>query len=366
MVRRAKNIADIIKQKEEIHVVTHIDADGITAGAIAIKSLQRLGKEYSIEFVKQLDPPLIKRLKDENHELVWFTDLGSSIPNHHEFPMIITDHHACKMDTSFSFHLNPHLFGLDGGIYISGAGVTYLVTRMLNRENKDLSPLAVIGACGDLQERRYRKLVGGNRVILDDGTSIRVIDIEVDIQYFGRETRPLHKFLQYATDPIIPGISGEESSCLSFLQEHGIRLKNGEEWRRWVDLTRDEKRVILSSIAKRLLTKGFSHRAVNRLIGEIYLLPREEIGTELHEAKEFATLLNSTARYGYSEVGLQVCLGDRDEYLKEALELLRGHRQNLMEGVQYVKGEGIEQREYIQFFHAGTAVRDTIVGIITN
>ncbi len=367
MVRRAREIAEIIKSKEEVHVVTHIDADGITAGAVALKTLQRLSKEYSIEFVKQVDSTVIEHLRDENHELVWFTDLGSSVSSIDDLSMVITDHHTCGIDTNVSFHLNPHLFGLDGGTYISGAGVTYLVSRALSDENKDLSFLAVIGACGDLQDHKRRCLTGGNREILEDGTLRGVIEVKIDVQFFGRETRPLHKFLQYASDPIIPGISGEEANSLSFLQENGIRLKDEEErWRRWVDLTKDEKRRILSSIAKKLLTKGFGYHSIRRLIGEVYILPEEEVGTELHEAREFATLLNSTARYGYSEVGLQVCLGDRGEWLKEALELLRGHRQNLIEGIQYIKGEGIQQREYIQFFHAGSGVRDTIVGIITN
>ena len=79
MLKRAREVADIIQKSKEIHVVTHIDTDGITAGAIASQTLQRLGKEYSIECVKQLDEQVMQRLQDDNHELVWFTDLGSSI-----------------------------------------------------------------------------------------------------------------------------------------------------------------------------------------------------------------------------------------------------------------------------------------------
>ena len=366
MLERAKSLADIIRKHENIHIVTHIDADGITSGAIAVQTLSRLGKNYSIEFVKQLDPLTIEHIKDENYELVWFTDLGSSITDR-SFPMIISDHHRCIDDSNSLYHLNPHLFGLDGSIYISGAGVTYLVAKMLDSNNIDLSALAIIGACGDLQDHKYRKLVGGNREILKDAIKVGIVKVETDIQYFGRETRPIHKLLQYSTDPIIPGISGYESNSLSFLYENKILLKDDNgRWRRWIDLSKDEKRVILSGIAQRLLLKGFGHDMVKKLIGEVYILLREEVGTELHDAREFATLLNSTARYGYHDVGLQVCLGDRDKWLKKARNLLRGHRQNLVEGVQYVKEEGIKQRRYIQFFHAGKGVRDTIVGIVTN
>ncbi len=82
MLKRARDVAEIIQKSKDIHIVTHIDADGISAGAIAAKTIQRLGKEYSLECVKQLDEMVLKRLLDENHELVWFTDLGSGISSY--------------------------------------------------------------------------------------------------------------------------------------------------------------------------------------------------------------------------------------------------------------------------------------------
>ena len=79
MDKRARDVAEYIQKSKEIHIVTHIDADGISAGAIAVKTLQRMNKNYSFECVKQLDEIVLKRLLDENHEIVWFTDLGSGI-----------------------------------------------------------------------------------------------------------------------------------------------------------------------------------------------------------------------------------------------------------------------------------------------
>ena len=367
LLKRAEELAEIIRHSDEIHIVTHIDADGITAGAIAIATLQRLGKEYSIECVKQLDGNVFNRIKDENHELVWFTDLGSNISTeHHEIPKVISDHHSCPENSDLPFHLNPHLFGYDGTYDISGAGVTYLVSKQLNSKNIDLSSLAVVGACGDLQDRKLCRLSGLNTHIVEDGKKAGVVEKRMDIRYFGRETRPLHKLLQYSNDPFIPGLSGREDACISFLQELGIRLKDGDHWRRWIDLTRDEQRKILSEIAWMLFDHGFSHQTVRRIIGEVYVLTNEMEGTELHDAKEFATLLNSTARYGKHEVGLSICLGDRSEYLKKARSLLQGHRHNLVEGLQIAREEKIERRNFLQFFHAGEGIRDTIVGIVTN
>ena len=367
MEKRAKEIGEIIKKTKQIHVVSHIDADGLTAGSIAYKTLERLNKDFSIEFVKQLDEEVIKNIKDKNYELVWFTDLGSSIStNYSDINMIITDHHESPENSNKSFHLNPHLFDLDGGYSISGAGTTYLVSKAIDKENMDLSALAIVGACGDIQDRKYGKLMGLNRNILTDGKKLEVVNSKIDIRYFGRETRPVYKLLQYANDPVIPGITGRESSCIAFLQDLGIKLKDGDNWRRWIDLTKDERGLIISSIAQTLLVKGFGYKITKKIIGEVYILENEVEGTEVHDAKEFATLLNSTARYDKYDIGLRVCLGDRDKYLQKAKNLLLGHRANLVEGLQFAREEGIVKREYLQYFHAGNGIRDTIVGIVTN
>ena len=364
---RAKEIADIIRDKNSIHIVTHIDADGITAGSIAYKTLQRQKKKVTIEFIKQLDNKILERLTNEKHELVWFTDLGSSVSNdYEEMNKIITDHHICPENSDHSYHLNPHLFNIDGGIELSGAGATYVVSKTLDKKNGDLAGLAIIGACGDLQDRRHGRLTGYNREILKDAESNNTIKTLIDIRFFGRETRPIHKLLQYANDPIIPGLTGRESSCISFLKENNIIMKDGDNWRRWIDLSKPERKKIISEIMKILLKKGFGYKNTVKTIGEVYLLENETIGTELHEAKEYATLLNSTARYGKHDVGLQVCLGDRDKFLKQALNLLRGHRANIVEGIQFAKEEGIIRLEYLQYFHAKNGIRDTIVGIIAN
>jgi RecJ-like exonuclease len=172
--------------------------------------------------------------------------------------------------------------------------------------------------------------------------------------------------LQYANDPMIPGITGREQAALRFLEQLHIPIKDQEKWRHWIHLSKRERQIVLSAIAKLLLQKGFGHQITTRLIGEVYTLNQEKEGTELHDAKEFATLLNSTARYGQYDVGLSVCLGDRDEALKKARSLLRGHRKNLVEGIQYAKDEGIIQRKYVQYFHANMGIRDTIIGIVTN
>jgi RecJ-like exonuclease len=103
---------------------------------------------------------------------------------------------------------------------------------------------------------------------------------------------------------------------------------------------------------------------LERLIGEVYVLLREREGTELRDASEYSTLLNATARYGHADVGLQVCMGDRERAFQEAQRLLSSHRQNLVNGLKLVSQQGITPLKSIQYFDAGDAILDTIVGIV--
>ena len=384
--KRAAEIALRIRNAKDIVVISHIDADGITAGSIAAKALERLGKEYRVEFVKQLDEKKIEELRNENPSLVWFTDLGSGMVHAmYGLNAVITDHHVPsaidpivpresrrnltsffeEMSKSSVLQLNPHLFGRDGAVDISGAGTTYLVARELDTRNVDLSALAIVGAIGDLQDSENLKLIGMNRVILKEANDHGYVDYFIDARFFGRETRPVYKILQYSTDPIIPTLTGEEKSCMRFLRELGIPLKR-EKWRRWIDLTFEEKRIILSEIAKLMLSMSYGHEFVERLIGEVYILTREERGTPLRDAKEFATLLNACGRYKKAEIGFKVCLGDRDENYRAALNMLNKHRRNLVEGLSFVKEIGLTKRTYLEYFHAGDVINENIVGIVAS
>jgi RecJ-like exonuclease len=103
---------------------------------------------------------------------------------------------------------------------------------------------------------------------------------------------------------------------------------------------------------------------VDALVGTSYTLLDEAVGTALRDVSEFSTLLNATARYDRADVGLAVCLGDRDAALEEAHRLLRSHRRNLSEGLQWVKTEGVTDEPNLQWFDAGSRIRETIVGIV--
>ncbi len=364
LLRRARDIAELLRKKDEVKVVTHVDADGITSGAIALESLRRMGVETDITFVKNLDANVLDDIADEN-VFVWFTDLGSGALDliiEKDVECVITDHHV-PARCHYRYQLNPHDFGYDGTYELSGATTTYLVAKNLGF-NYDLVSIAIVGAVGDLQDSREGRLLGLNRKILEEAVQGRFVEVVRDLRLFGKQTRPVYKMLEYTFDPYLPGISGNEKGAVEFLESLGIPLKDGDLWRRWIDLTPEEKRTIVSELVKVCIEAGMPINLIKRLVGETYILLREEEGTELRDAMEFSTLLNATARYGHCDIGLRVCLGDRGEAFRRARSLLRNHRRNLSEGLRLVDEIGIVELENIQFFHAGNGILDTIVGIV--
>lgn len=331
MLLKARELASVLKKQDEVFIVTHIDADGITSGSIAYRALERAGVEPDILFVKQLDPSTVEEVADRN-KFVWFTDLGSGqldLIMGEKIECIISDHHVPQ--GNYELQLNPHDFGVDGSFELGGAPTTYLVARCLG-SNDDLVGLAIVGDVGDLQDTREGKLVGLNRWILTEGIKNGFITAVRDLRLFGKQTRPVYKMLEYTFDPYLPGISGNERGAIELVRSLGIPLKDGDRWRRWTDLTEDEKRVLMSELAKICVEAGHPVSTIKRLVGETYLLLNEEEGTELRDAMEFSTLLNATARYGHEDIGLKVCLGDRGDAFRKARVLLQNHRKNLSEG----------------------------------
>jgi RecJ-like exonuclease len=386
--KTARKIADYIKTHETVEIVTHQDADEIAAGSITKAALVREGIQTKTTVLKQLDETFLQDLDTNNNKLFWFTDLGSgNLELLTDLNVVITDHHEIqitlidpaknlrtdlmelgrameKSKPDIEYHFNPHLFEKGGAYDLSGAGAAYLVAREMNSENIELSALAIIGAVGDLQDDQNGKLVGTNRKILKDAEKIGIAKGRLDIRLFGRETRPLPRFLMYASDPVLPGLSKNEQKCIDFFKTLGIPIRNGEKWRCWIDLNSEERKSVISELSLLILNQSSNPKLVDRLIGEIYYFPKEQEGTELHDAKEFATLLNSCGRYQAAEVGIELCLGNRTDALVSAKKLLKGHRSNLVSMLKVVKDIGISDAGEFSYFHAEERISENIIGTI--
>ncbi len=369
---RAAACADRLRAADSVLLASHIDADGLTSAAVAATALERAGIPFDTVFSKQLDADEIAAIAATDHETVLFTDFGSGqldIVAEYEasgaFTPVVADHHQ-PADAETEYHLNPLLVGIDGASELSGAGAAYVLARALEPpggDNRDLAGLAVVGATGDMQGSDGG-LTGANEAIVREGVAAGAVETRTDLLLYGRQTRPLPKLLEYASEARIPGITNDEAGAVAFLSDLDLDLREDGDWRRWVDLDDDERRTLVSGLLNRAISRGVPADRIDALVGTTYTLPDEEPGTELRDVSEFSTLLNATARYERADVGLAVCLGDRDAALERARTLLRNHRRNLSEGLRWVKEEGVTVESNVQWFDAGTRIRETIVGIV--
>lgn len=379
----AQQAAEHLLSAKSVSVIGHIDADGVSASAIASLALRRAGIPHKVRNIKKLDEGEVASINADATEALWLVDLGSAYFSKLEHPIVcVSDHHIPEMAeqkarrragqndllcfiSDARSHVNPHLFGIDGSTEISGSGVTYTIAKAMDPGNADLAPIAIVGAVGDLQDSTHCHLESLNRTILEDGERSGTLQVAKDLRIFGRETRPVARMLQFSTDPILPGLTNDPGGCARFLNDLGIVQKAGDRWRSWIDLDEEERRRVASGLCNLLLDRGHGNYAVRRLVGEVYLLTQEDLGTALHDAKEFSTLLNSCGRYGKADIGLNICQGDRSEALEEGLRLQQNHRGNLADAIAMVKEDiGVQRRQWVQYFHGRDMILDSIVGIV--
>lgn len=367
----AKDAAHAIRSAKSALVISHIDADGITAGSIASMTLQRLGIEHTTVYENKITEEVIERVNSNEDDIVWICDLGSGyLSEFRKDGLVITDHHVPDTkrkrpqttldDFSAIYHVNPHCFGMDGSIEISGAGSTYIVSKEVDPSNIDLAYLALIGAVGDFQDSKESGLIGMNRIIVNDAFASGDIIPEMDLRLFGRETRGLVQFLQYSNDPEIPGLTESAPNCVRFYSDLKIDLSHNGKIRSWNDLSPIEK----ERATEKLIGMFSDPDSIRRLYGEVYTLPNFEKGTGLRDAKEFATVLNSCGRYDDACTGMKICCGDSTAIV-DAEKNRTEHRRNISTALTYIKENHLmRESRFIQHFDAGDEIKETVVGIV--
>jgi single-stranded-DNA-specific exonuclease len=116
-----------------------------------------------------------------------------------------------------------------------------------------------------------------------------------------------------------------------------------------------------------LISRGL-HADVENLIGNVYVLNREEPWTPLRDAREFAVVLNSTGRLDRPSLGIAICMGDRASALEEANRVLEDYRRNISKYLGWVmeKPERMRELEHIYVVYGETFINEKIIGTISS
>ncbi|MFX1368273.1 MAG: hypothetical protein ACFFAY_06735, partial [Promethearchaeota archaeon] len=286
--------------------------------------------------------------------------------------VIVLDHHLPSNERSdlsdilnddSLIEINPCQHGMSGSYDLSGAGVAFLLAYELSEENIDLSELAIVGATGDLQDYYGKGFKGINEHIMKLGQDAGFILVERDLTFFGINTRPLPYLLEYATEPYLPGITGNRDHCFGFLNELGIELKDdNDSWRTWTELTVDEKQVIIQGLISHILETYENPKIATGIVGDVITLVRRPARTEMRTAKEFSTLLNACGRNRRPEIGVQICLSDENAF-RIGKALLQQHRANLAGALRRLETDGYLEEEGM-YVVRDPQTPDTIIGIV--
>ncbi|MHA1491127.1 MAG: DHH family phosphoesterase, partial [Promethearchaeota archaeon] len=378
-----------------VHIYTHLDADGLTSGAILGKALYRAGIPFQITVLRQLEKKEIEKIAKKVKEfrnLVIFSDFGSGqykelqkriFINDHFAPFIILDHHIPQNISNKEkkelledlhkktnpWHINPYFYDIDGSNEISGAGLCYYFAKSLNKSNIDLSPLAIIGAIGDIQNKGPNKSFKGiNSLILEEAKNSGLIEVIDDLNF--SSIKPLNEAIAYSSEIKLPGLSKDPNKTLKFLQTLGILMENSEgNIRTLSDLKQDEKQKITSAIIEysSLKLDIEPRKIVEKLIINKYSLKNESFGSILHDANDFSYLLNSCGRTENGSLGIAIAMGDRKSAFQKAQEILKDHKRSIMKSLSWIqKNQKIQNKENIQFFFGEDVIPESIIGTISS
>ena len=355
-----------IKKASHVRLVSHLDADGISSAAVTLSALTRAGKKVHLSIKKQITPEVIEELKQEDNELFLFTDLGSGyielleeLIEKNNCKIIVCDHHISSNNKDLNpdlIHINPILEGMSEN-EVSGAGVAYLLAEKLDSRNKDLIFLAIVGAMGDMQDENW-KMKGLNKKIVEKAVETGALEKENGIMLFGRMNRPVHKVLEYSTNPYIQDVSGDESASIQFLSNLGIELKKDGNWKTLGDLSEEEAKKLASVICERIREKEFCSEDI---FGEIYSL---NINGNSLDVREMATSLNACGRMDQSYVGILSVLGIQP--LSNINGIVSGYRKMITKYMRWTMENKVSGTDHACYINAGDQIHENFIGTITS
>ncbi len=171
---------------QQVALVHHNDADGLTSAAILQTALKRAGFSVHRICIERVHPPIVARIHEQFDATIFYVDLGAqaapviSQANQGRRNTLILDHHHPHQPTDPKvLNMATEFFGLSGDMDISASTAAYFFACELDSDNRDLAYVAVLGAVGDEHDREGR-LIKENRDALQDALTQGQVRVEVD------------------------------------------------------------------------------------------------------------------------------------------------------------------------------------------
>ena len=367
-------------------IAHHYDADGLSSGSIVCRAFRLLQLPYEEITFRKLDDAAIDRVAASGKPAV-FVDFGSGqyrkiIAKISQEKVFIIDHHQLDcpvVERDLDHEANCELFGLSGSDEACAASTAYFC--FCNLQDYLINELAVVGMVGDMQDKDA--LSPTNRKVVDDGVKNGFVRVEKDLRMFGRVSRTLVGFISFCTEPYLPGLSGNDKACALFLHDLGIPLfreekseanadhtmttETGESvsrkvWLHYYDLAVEDRKKLASALIEFCFAHKVEPSAVKKMVGDVYLFPKEKENTELFDAYEHSTVLNACGRHGQEKLGVSVCLRELGS-IEAAASLVTLHRTQIRNGLMYARGH-VSDYGAFYFLDGRGHIEDSVVGIV--
>ena len=355
LLNRAEEANRLLKehldQDHVVRVISHNDADGISAAGVVCNAISRENGKFHVTIVPRLKAEVLDKISREKYKLFFFCDMGSAWTERIgqlKGDAIIADHHQ-TMDSAEQqesvVHINPHLFGMDGTSDVSASGVSYLAVRPF--KHFELTGLALVGSFGDMQGNG--NITGVNHTILQEGLKNGVLEVKEGLKISFLSQEPLYKALSHTFLPPLTGVSGDYEGSMAFLEKLGISY--GIKFK---DLSNEEKDLLKEALIK-----------INPAIfGKIYRITGEI--PQLGNIDDYSQTIDACGKNKKYGVGLSICLGDRGEALKEGTELLKKYQDGLLKGIEWIRREGSNEMTYIQYIYTEDKNIKSYMGTLSN
>ncbi len=356
LYKKAKEIIQSYPKETRIRVISHYDADGITAAAIICKALYRDGYDFHATLMRNPFDKGLERVSKEDNKLVIYSDMGSGQIDTIEkmdFKSIIIDHHQpIKKKTEDNvLQINCNHFGINGNYEACGATLSYLFAKEISKENIDLSSLAIVGATGDKQ------YIGGfrglNKNIIDEAIKNKVVEEKTSIKLSGEN---IYESLFYAIDPYYSKISGNKKNIEDLLNN----LKINEE-DNFKNLSSEQIRKLNSYLMLNIIKNGCEKNILDTVIRKRYYTKIFDF-----ESERFADLLDSCGKSGNRGIAFSIALGDKKS-LDDAIKIEKKYKEKILNELLRLEKEGFKEKKGFRYFYTdSSSIGGVIGGIATN
>jgi len=351
LCKKAAEIVSSLPKDTRIRVVSHYDADGIASAGIICNALYEKGYDFHATVMRNPFTRGLERLKNEENELIIFSDMGSGQIETIEqlgCKIIILDHHQyLKKDVKKDIlQINANLCGMDGNYEACGATMSFAFVRALDKNNEKLVPLALAGAIGDKQH--IGGIRGYNKEILNVALENGFLKQAHGIKLYG-ET--IYDALYFSIDPYYVGLSGNSNAI-----EDVLKKLNIEKSSKINDIDQNKKMRLQSFLLFKLIKAGCQKNILDTVIRTRYW--SEMLGCEL---ERFADLLDACGKNQHRSLGLSICLGNKDAF-KEAEMIEQDFKQKILNSLYILEEEGAHETKAIRYFYSDDSSLGGVVG----